>query len=112
MPNMIQQADVPVSLAISSTSKPRNPLHDHPLPRKGGVHAKLRKAERQRDKQALRKAWFSLSVLRALRQDHACTLVPRSSHVWRPVQALPSLPAPQRMTPETIPRICNSSCLR
>ena len=35
----------------------RNPLYQHPLLGKGGVHSKTRKALRRRDKLALRKEW-------------------------------------------------------
>ena len=35
----------------------RNPLHDHPLLKKGGVHQKTRKAMRKRDKQAIKREW-------------------------------------------------------
>lgn len=55
----------------SNSSKPRNLLHDHPLLRKGGAHGKTKKAERRRDKHALRKAWFSLNTLCVLREGHA-----------------------------------------
>lgn len=51
--------------------KQRNLLHNHPLLGKGGVHGKSKKAERRRDKQVLRKAWFSLSTHCVLREDHA-----------------------------------------
>ncbi|MCB1924652.1 MAG: hypothetical protein KDJ27_13095 [Gammaproteobacteria bacterium] len=37
-------------------NRQRNLLHDHPLLKKGGVHGKSRKAERQQAKRALRKA--------------------------------------------------------
>ena len=35
----------------------RNPLHDHPLMKRGGVHGKNNKAQRQQDRQALKKQW-------------------------------------------------------
>lgn len=34
--------------------KPRNPLHDHPLLRKGCVHGKSQKAERHAAKQRIK----------------------------------------------------------
>ena len=43
------------------SNKIRNPLHGHPLLRKGGVHKKSQKAKRRQEKQALRKAWRSPS---------------------------------------------------
>ena len=52
------------------SNKPRNLLHSHPLLRKGGVHEKTRKAKRRKEKQALRKAWFSLSTYCVLRESH------------------------------------------
>ena len=51
--------------------KARNLLHNHPLLRKGEVHGKSKKAERKRDKQALRKEWFSLSAFCAFRENHS-----------------------------------------
>lgn len=41
----------------------RNPLYDHPLMRKGGVHEKTNKTKRKGEKQKLRKAWCSLMAL-------------------------------------------------
>jgi high-affinity Fe2+/Pb2+ permease len=38
---------------------------------KGGVHDKTNKAKRRKEKQNLRKAWFSLSALCVLREGHA-----------------------------------------
>lgn len=38
-------------------NKLRNQWHDHPLLRKGGVHAKTHKALRKKEKQNLRKEW-------------------------------------------------------
>ena len=46
----------------SAPVKRRNPLHDAPLLRKGGVHDKSNKARRQQDKAALRKEWCSPCV--------------------------------------------------
>lgn len=43
-------------------NKERNPLHNHPLLRKGGVHEKSYKAKRKSEKQKLRKEWCSLMV--------------------------------------------------
>lgn len=44
-------------------SKARNPFHDHPLMRKGGVHEKSNKAKRKDEKQKLKKEWCSLIAL-------------------------------------------------
>lgn len=41
----------------------RNPLHDHPLMRKGGVHDKTNKQKRKSEKWAWRKQWCSSTVL-------------------------------------------------
>ena len=54
-----------------SKNRPRNLLHNHPLLRKGGMHEKTKKAKRRKEKQELRKAWFSLSAHCALRENHA-----------------------------------------
>jgi len=35
----------------------RNPFHNHPLLRKGGVHEKSNKTKRRIDKQRLKKEW-------------------------------------------------------
>jgi len=40
-------------------SNARNPLHDHPLMRKGGVHEKSDKAKRRNEKQKLKYEWCS-----------------------------------------------------
>lgn len=39
-------------------TKARNPLHDHPLMRKGGVHEKSNKAKRKKARQEMKKEWF------------------------------------------------------
>jgi hypothetical protein len=44
------------------SNRPRNLLRNHPMLRKGGVHDKTNKAKRRKEKQNLRKAWFSLSA--------------------------------------------------
>lgn len=44
-------------------SERRNPFHDHPLMRKGGVHEKNNKAKRKGEKQKLKKEWCSLITL-------------------------------------------------
>ncbi|MCG8486980.1 MAG: hypothetical protein AB2551_16065 [Candidatus Thiodiazotropha sp.] len=54
-----------------NTNRSRNLLHNHPLLRKGGVHDKSNKAKRRKEKQNLRKAWFSLSAQCVLRENHA-----------------------------------------
>lgn len=43
--------------------KPRNPLHNHPLMRKGGVHKQSQKALRHQEKQKLKKEWGYLIAL-------------------------------------------------
>jgi len=42
--------------------KPRNPLHDNPLMRKGGVHEKSKKTKRRIEKQKLKNEWVSLMI--------------------------------------------------
>ncbi len=44
-------------------SNARNPFHNHPLMRKGGVHEKNNKAKRKGEKQKLKKEWCSLMTL-------------------------------------------------
>ncbi|MFV1982400.1 MAG: hypothetical protein ACC657_02580 [Thiohalomonadales bacterium] len=44
-------------------TKARNPLHDHPLMQKGGVHEKSKKTKRRIDKQKLKNEWRSLIIL-------------------------------------------------
>ncbi len=41
-------------------NKPRNPTHNNPLMRKGGVHEKSRKTKRRIEKQKLKNEWGSL----------------------------------------------------
>ena len=38
----------------------RNPMHDHPLLAKGGVHQRSKKAIRQQERAKLRKEWLPL----------------------------------------------------
>lgn len=47
---------------VKQNFKPRNPFHDHPLMRKGGVHEKTYKAKRKGEKQKLKKEWCSLML--------------------------------------------------
>ncbi len=54
-----------------NANRSRNLLHNHPMLRKGGVHDKSNKAKRRKEKQNLRKAWFSLSTHCVLRENHA-----------------------------------------
>ena len=62
------------------SNRPRNLLHDHPMLRKGGVHDKSNKAKRRKERQGLRKAWFSLSAYSVLSENHAFpTLSPSPS---------------------------------
>lgn len=51
--------------------KPRNPFHDHPLMRKGGLHEKTNKAKRKGEKQTLRKEWRSLLTLPPMFSENA-----------------------------------------
>jgi hypothetical protein len=44
-------------------STARNPFHDHPLMRKGGVHEKIYKAKRKGERQKLKKEWCSSIAL-------------------------------------------------
>lgn len=41
----------------------RNPFHDHPLMRKGGVHEKSNKAKRKAEKLRLKQEWCSSMAL-------------------------------------------------
>lgn len=44
--------------------KERNPFHDHPLMKKGGVHEKPEKTKRQVAKQQLKKGeWYDQSII-------------------------------------------------
>ncbi|MBT3049071.1 MAG: hypothetical protein AB2593_03335 [Candidatus Thiodiazotropha sp.] len=43
-------------------NRQRNLLHNHPLLSKAGVHEKTNKAKRRKERQNLRKTWFSLSA--------------------------------------------------
>jgi len=47
-------------MADQNVKRPRNPFHNHPLMRKGGVHEKTYKAKRKDEKQKLKKEWCSL----------------------------------------------------
>ncbi len=49
--------------------KERNPLHDHPLLQKGGVHEKPKKALRKITKQQLKKEWFALILIFSSRMN-------------------------------------------
>lgn len=50
-----------VKIAITPATK-RNPLHDHPLMKKGGVHKKTNKAMRKHSKQSMTKEWADLII--------------------------------------------------
>lgn len=46
-----------------TTTRLRNPFHDHPLMKKGGVHEKSDKTKRRIEKQKLKmKEWYEQSV--------------------------------------------------
>jgi len=47
-------------MANKRKARMRNPLHDHPLMRKGGVHDKTNKQKRKGEKQKWKKEWCSL----------------------------------------------------
>ena len=47
-------------------SKSRNPFHDHPLMRKGGIHEKTNKQKRKGVKQKWKKEWCSLIAVKQL----------------------------------------------
>lgn len=53
--------------------KKRNPLHNNPLMRKGGVHEKTKKTKRRLDKQKLRNEWRSLIIfiLSVIKESHS-----------------------------------------
>lgn len=62
----------PVQPTRMQTARMRNPLHDHPLLKKGGKHQKSHKALRQQARQALRQGWRSLMavMITVMRQRH------------------------------------------
>ena len=41
----------------------RNPLHNHPLMKRGGVHGKTNKAQRQQERQALKRQWRYAKII-------------------------------------------------
>ena len=45
-------------------SKPRNPLHDHPLLRRGALHEKSSKAKRMDEKRKMKKEWCLLMTFK------------------------------------------------
>ena len=50
----------------------RNPLHNHPLLKKGGVHKKTNKAVRKHNKQSIKKEWAEPIVLQnIIRSAHS-----------------------------------------
>ena len=57
----------------------RNPLHDHPLMKRGGVHEKSAKAQRQQDKQALKRLWRYSKTNLDLFLNNAIQSQPRES---------------------------------
>jgi len=40
----------------------RNPYHDHPLMKKGGMHEKTEKAKRHAMKQKIKSEWYEQSI--------------------------------------------------
>lgn len=57
----------------------RNPLHDHPLMKRGGLHEKSSKAQRQQDKQSLKRQWRYSKMDRGLFLYNATQRVQRVS---------------------------------
>lgn len=55
----------------------RNPFHDHPLMKKGGVHEKPYKAKRKGEKQKMKQEWCSLMIFTRvlIKQHHSIVLV-------------------------------------
>jgi hypothetical protein len=49
----------------------RNPLHNHPLLSKGGVHKKTNKAIRRKEKIAVKKEWLPQNIFSAVYFDEA-----------------------------------------
>ncbi len=49
--------------ALKHNSKARNRLHNHPLLKKGGVHEKSEKSQRQKEKMKLKKLWSYLNLI-------------------------------------------------
>lgn len=52
-----------MKLKNTKTHKPRNPLHDHPLMKKGGVHQKSHKAVRRALKQGIKTMEYDVMVI-------------------------------------------------
>ncbi len=40
----------------------RNPMHDHPLLKKGGMHRKTNKSKRRLDKLTIKKEWLPQNI--------------------------------------------------
>jgi hypothetical protein len=49
----------------------RNPLHDHPMLGKGGVHKKTNKAIRRKEKIAVKKEWLPQNIFSIVFFDEA-----------------------------------------
>ena len=49
-------------MANKATPRKRNPLHNHPLLLKGGVHRKTNKAIRQKEKANMKKEWLPQNI--------------------------------------------------
>lgn len=75
-------------------SRQRNPLHNHPLMRKGGLHEKTTKAKRKSLTQKLKKEWCYLIAFRRAQSNNTiqsgsqlklpsgCSSVWSESSVW------------------------------
>lgn len=65
----------------SNPMRMRNPLHNHPLLKKGGEHRKSNKTLRQQARQALRRGWRSLMAVKmtVMRQRHPAQSIPHRS---------------------------------
>ena len=48
-------------MSKQNQQKQRNPFHDHPMMKKGGIHEKTNKQKRKGDKQKWKKEWCCLN---------------------------------------------------
>ncbi len=54
----------------------RNPLHNHPLLRKGGTHKKTNAALRQKEKTALKKEWLPQNIFKQYVLENLLFMLP------------------------------------
>lgn len=52
-------------IKVTKLSK-RNPMHDHPLLSKGGIHRKTNKSKRCLDKMKIKKEWLPQNIFSAV----------------------------------------------